>query len=281
MTNHRVSLRVVEDDSLVVDDTQGKKPHDIRLSIIPGEILEVPAAAGAPPAADAAAAPAPAPAPAPPAPPAPPPSRRGRLGALAVACALFYFREFEGPAPHAAKRALAWSPRVASKLEIRAARPTKLAWKRDGGLHLEAAVTMRMFNPSPLPLAVRALNVTALMRQLGSDALHAAGYKTALNFNVPPLGHKDVAATLVLHDLRPSMLAAAAYDAAAELVCARVPAACGEAGPPRKPALDSRLEGTLKLWPFGGASVACVMTAPLDAPGLPLAVVNTCRAKLL
>ena len=45
--------------------------------------------------------------------------------------------------------------------------------------------------------------------------------------------------------------------------------------------LDSRLEGTLKLWPFGGASVACVMTAPLDAPGLPLAVVNTCRAKLL
>lgn len=100
------------------------------------------------------------------------------------------------------------------------------------------------------------------------------------NHGVSCPGHKDIDAHLVLHNLRPAMLAAIAYDATAELLCAYLPALCGE-DQTRRPSLNSHLEGSLKLWPMGQVNVKCVMAAPLDVAGLPLPVVNTCQAKVL
>ena len=301
-TQHRVSIRVTEDDEAdddararavslrVVDEGPGedmkeepraagtKKKHDIRFSVVSdadafAALTASPAAAPAAPEA-ATAAPVPAAAPA--------RQSRSRWLVVAAACIGAYFREFRSPPPHVAKRGLAWSPRLASKLDIVSARPTFAKWKRDGSLYLEADVKMRMYNPAPMPLRVKSMNMTALMRAVGSDELYAAGYKSAMNFKVPPMSSAVVAAKLTLHDLRLSMLAAAVVDAASELVCANFPAACGDPdAKARRPVLDSHLEGKLRLWPLGGVDVKCVMTAPLDVLGLPLPVVNTCQARLL
>ena len=126
-------------------------------------------------------------------PKAPPPasSRRGLAYCVLLLAAAAYFRDLEAPPEHVYRRGRLWSPKVASKMEILSARPTSAKWKRDGGFHVEATVKMRMFNPAPLPLKVKTLNMTALMRSIGADTLYAAGYKTALDFRVPPLSHKQ------------------------------------------------------------------------------------------
>ena len=126
---------------------------------------------------------------------------------------------------------------------------------------------MRMFNDKPVPLKLRSLNTTVLLRSLGSSVRYAAGYQAAQGISLPPRGHRDVPATLVLRDLRPLMLPALFLDVAA--------AAWGavRGGPP---VLEVPLEGVIKLWPAGRVDVACTMEKPLVGA----IVTNRCRAKL-
>jgi len=280
----RVSLAVVEDEGPGDDAADAvapvKRTRDIRVSIV-----ESAASAGGgaakqfeveTPAAKARAPPVEARAPMP-----PPRSYALSYFFLLIAVACLYFDRVRAPEPHVRLRARAWAPKVVTKLEIVSGWPTRVAWKRDLGFVVEADVTLRIFNPAPLPLRVRTLNVTALLRSVGSDALAAAGYKVAKDFRVPGRSSADVPSKLVLHDLRPAQVAAVVVDAATEVACASIaPALCGRDGFSR-PALESHLEGTLALWPAGRIDVACVMTAPLDVAGMPLPVENACRAKLL
>ena len=71
------------------------------------------------------------------------------------------------------------SPKIPQKLQILTARPTRFRWRRTGAIELEANVIMRMWNDHPVPLKIRALNTTILLRSLFSEERYAVGYKTA------------------------------------------------------------------------------------------------------
>merc|ERR1719333_1606488 len=120
-----------------------------------------------------------------------------------------------------------------------------------------------MWNDHPVPLKIRALNTTILLRSLFSEERYAVGYKTATKIKVPPKGHADVPAQLVIYGLRLFM----------------VPAVFVAFRAGRRPVLDVPLEGFIKPWPAGRVDVACTLNQPLDAVGVP--VTNICRAKLL
>ena len=68
---------------------------------------------------------------------------------------------------------------------------------------------MRMHNAQPVPLKIRTLNTTALLRTLGGAARYRAGYQAAHKVTLPPKGSAEVASRLVLTDLRPLMFEAA------------------------------------------------------------------------
>ena len=199
------------------------------------------------------------------------PRRRGRYALLAVVLAsAAYFRPKSAPA-HRSMRVRVRSPEIPQKLQILTARPTHLKWRRDGALEFEADVVMRMWNDHPVPLKIRALNTTILLRSLFSKERYAVGYKTATRIKVPPKGHADVPATLVIYGLRPLMFPALWADIASEVFYALREG--------RRPVLNVPLEGFIKPWPAGRVDVACTLNQPLDAVGVP--VTNVCRAKLL
>mmetsp|Transcript_14914 Transcript_14914/g.44532 ORF Transcript_14914/g.44532 Transcript_14914/m.44532 type:complete len:202 (+) Transcript_14914:206-811(+) len=189
--------------------------------------------------------------------------------AIAAAFVAIYFRKLTFPAAHVPLKAKAFAPPTKMKLEILKLRPTYAWWKRDGGFRFEADVRMRMHNAAPLPLKIKTLNTSALLRTLGGSERYKAGYQAASGVTLPPAGSAEVDSRLVLTDLRPLMLPALFVDAVSEAV--------GAAWSRRAPVMDIPLEGFIKLWPTGRVDVSCVLAQPLDGAD----VINTCRAKLL
>ena len=130
-------------------------------------------------------------------------SRRRRYGLLfALMAVVAYFWPLQSAPPVKRMRLRLKSPKIPQKLQILTARPTHFKWRRDGAIELEANVIMRMWNDHPVPLKIRALNTTILLRSLFSEERYAVGYKTATKIKVPPKGHADVPAQLVIYGLR-------------------------------------------------------------------------------
>jgi len=199
-------------------------------------------------------------------------SRRRRYGLLFLSMAVVaYFWPLQSAPPVKRMRLRLKAPKIPQKVQILTAGPTHFKWRRDGAIELEANVIMRMWNDHPVPLKIRALNTTILLRSLFSEERYAVGYKTATKIKVPPKGHADVPAKLVIYGLRVFMVPAIFVDVVSELFDAF------RAG--RRPVLDVPLEGFIKPWPAGRVDVACTLNQPLDAVGVP--VTNICRAKLL
>ena len=199
-------------------------------------------------------------------------SRRRRYGLLfSLMAVVAYFWPLQSAPPVKRMRLRLKSPKIPQKLQILTARPTHFKWRRDGAIELEANVIMRMWNDHPVPLKIRALNTTILLRSLFSEERYAVGYKTATKIKVPPKGHADVPAKLVIYGLRVFMVPAILVDVVSEVFYAF------RAG--RRPVLNVPLEGFIKPWPAGRVDVACTLNQPLDAVGVP--VTNICRAKLL
>ena len=134
---------------------------------------------------------------------APQKPRRRRYGLLFLSMAVVaYFWPLQSAPPVKRMRLRLKSPKIPQKLQILTARPTHFKWRRDGAIELEANVIMRMWNDHPVPLKIRALNTTILLRSLFSEERYAVGYKTATKIKVPPKGHADVPAQLVIYGLR-------------------------------------------------------------------------------
>ena len=198
-------------------------------------------------------------------------SRRRYYGLFACLLMAIYFWPLRSAPPVKRMKLRLKSPQIPQKLQILTARPTRFRWRRSGAIELEANVIMRMWNDHPVPLKIRALNTTILLRSLFSEERYAVGYKTATKIKVPPKGHADVPAQLVIYGLRLFMVPAIFVDVVSEVFHAF------RAG--RRPVLNVPLEGFIKPWPAGRVDVACTLNQPLDAVGVP--VTNICRAKLL